>query len=126
MVLVVALRAMLVGTLLILLIARYDPAAKPPPPQSGGMPLDEFRALVIDLLDKLGMHVTHISSSANEIEIYARTRTALIAGKYLVHAYGAPHNDLVPGTQVLRLQEQVKGEAAAKGILITPFAIERN
>ena len=129
MLFLIAFGAMGVGFLLIMLIARYGEHPQPYPEGavvSGGrsIPYDDFRALVIDLLEVLGMDVVHISGSRDEIDIIARTRTALIAGKYIVHAYAAPVGDRVTQAQVLRLQDQVRGEGASKGILITPYSIE--
>jgi hypothetical protein len=129
MVFVVALGALAFGGLLIMLIGRYGKHPQPYPEGamvSGGlsMPYDDFRALVIDLLEVLGMDVVHLSGSRAEIDIIARTRTALIAGKYIVHAHAAPPGDRVMQAAVLRLQDQVRGEGASKGILITPYTIE--
>src|SRR5262245_61278804 len=95
MIFLVALGAMGIGFVLIMLIARYGkhPQALPDGAVVGGgrsMPYDDFRSLVIDLLESLGMDITHVSGSPGEIDLIARTRTALIAGKYIVHAHVSP------------------------------------
>jgi hypothetical protein len=129
MVFFVAFGAMGLGALLILLIAAYGkhPQAQPagvPSPGGPAMPYDDFRSLLIDLFEVLGLDVVHISGSRGEIDFIARTRTALIAGKYIIHAHVNPPGDVVTQAQVLRLQDQVRGEGASKGILITPFRID--
>src|SRR5262249_7066412 len=78
----------------------------------------------IDLLEVLGLDIVHVSGTRDEIDIIARTRTALTAGKYIIHAHASPPGDRVTQAQVLRLQDQVRGEGAAKGILVTPYLIE--
>src|SRR5437667_9548031 len=108
MIFLVAFGAMGFGFLLIMLIARYGkhPQALPEGAVVDGgrsMPYDEFRSLVIDLLEALGMDITHVSGSRDEIDLIARTRTALIAGKYIVHAHASPPGDRVTQTQILRL-----------------------
>jgi hypothetical protein len=131
MLFLVAFGALAFGGFLIVLIARYGKHPQPYPVGAviaGGasIPYDEFRALIIDLFEKLGIDIVHFSGSGNELDLIARTRTALTAGKYIVHSYLAPPGDRVTQAQVLRLQEQVKGEGASKGILMTPYAIERS
>ena len=131
MLFVVAFGALAVGGLLIMLIARYGqhPQAHPVGAVIEGgpsIPYDEFRALIIDLFEVLGLDITHFGGSSGELDLFARTRGALTAGKYIVHAHLAPPGDIVTQPQVLRLQDQVKGEAAQKGILITPYKIDRS
>src|SRR5579884_3163722 len=125
MLFVVAFGALTIGGLLIMLIARYGkhPEAYPEGAViSGGLsiPYDEFRALIIDLFEELGIDITHFSGSGGELDLVARTRGALTAGKYIVHAHISPPGDRVTQPQILRLQDQVKDEGASKGILITP------
>ena len=43
-----------------------------------------------------------------------------------MHAHLTPPGDVVTQPQVLRLQDQVKGEGAQKGILITPYQIDHS
>jgi hypothetical protein len=131
MLFVVALGALAMGGVLIMLIARYGKHPEPYPEGavvSGGLsiPYDEFRALVIDLFEVLGIDIVHFSGSGGELDLIARTRTALTAGKYIVHAHLSPPGDRVTQPQILRLQDQVKGEGASKGILMTPYEIDRS
>src|SRR5262244_3093406 len=108
MLFLIAFGAMGVGFLLIMLIARYGKHPQPYPEGaivSGGLsiPYDEFRALLIDLLEVLGLDIVHVSGTRDEIDIIARTRTALTAGKYIIHAHASPPGDRVTQAQVLRL-----------------------
>ena len=116
------------GALLILLIARYSPreaSGAATMITSGGraIPYDEFRALLIDILDALKFDIVHITGSAEEIDIIARSSEPLKGGRFIVHGLWAPPGDVVPPTEVLRLQESVRAEGAAKGIMFTPYVI---
>ena len=120
--------ALAFGGLLILLIARYSPREASGPammitPGGRAMPYDDFRALVIDILDALKFDIVHITGSGEEIDIIARSSEPLKGGRFIVHGMWAPPGDVVPSTDVLRLQESVRAEGAAKGIMFTPYRI---
>ena len=73
MIFVVALGALGFGALLIMLIARYGshPQAYPAGVLVAGgqsMPYDDFRALIIDLLEVLKMDITYISGDEHQSE----------------------------------------------------------
>lgn len=137
MVFVVALGALFFGAVLIMLIARYAPdaanarledqrrrdeadglALHPP------IPYEEWRVLVIDLLEALGFTIALEHQTPTELDIVARSNEPLRAGRFVVHALHATPGDVVPQTDVLRLQEAVRGETASKGILMTPYRID--
>ena len=137
MVFVVALGALAFGGFLILLIARYAPdaarqrlAAERRQDEAAGRTLypaisyENWRMLVIDLLEALGFHIALEHQSANELDIIARSTEPLREGRFIVHAIHATNGDVVDQTRVLRLQEEVRGEGAAKGILMTPYRID--
>lgn len=137
MVFLVAFGALALGGLLILLIARYAPDAAHERLQEQrrkdeiaglalhpAIPFDEWRMLVIDLLEALGFHIALEHQSGTELDIIARSTEPLREGKYIVHALCSVPGDLVDQTRVIRLQETVRGEGAAKGILMSPYAID--
>ncbi len=130
MIFLVAFGALGLGALLILLIARYgtNPAenvAATLRVVGGGaaMPYDDFRALIIDLLDALKLEVVLLTGHASSLEIIARSSEPLTGGRYLVHAIWEVPGDVVDQPAVLRLQDAAKADAVAKGILITPYHI---
>jgi restriction endonuclease Mrr len=125
--LAVAFGSILVGLLLIFFVRRQSslerPRAKPkveaeaaPLPELG---FEEFRRLVIDLLEALGLEVVHEAVSGNQIDLVARTSGPLTGGKYLIHVRHAPSFGLVESTDVLHLVDAVKADEAQKGIFIT-------
>jgi hypothetical protein len=137
MIFVIAFGAIIFGGILIMLIARYSPDAagarlqeQRRKDEAAGksihppMPYDEWRMLIIDLLEALGFHIALEHQSANELDIIAKSTEPLRGGRYIVHAILITPGDVVDQTLVIRLQEQVRGEGAAKGILFTPYTID--
>lgn len=131
MVFLVAFGALAFGTVLILLMARYSPhpnanlniVARTLP---GGKPIpyDDFRALLIDLLEALKLEVVMVHGEANEIDIIARSSEAVTGGRFLVHGVWAAPGDIVDQPFILRLADAVRADGrASKGILITPYSI---
>lgn len=131
MLFVIAFGSLAVGGFLILLLARYAPhpnanlhlVARALP---GGkeIPYDEFRELVIDLLEALKLEVVIEHGEAHEIDIIARSSEALTGGRFLVHGVWQVPGDVVDQPYVIRLADQVRGDGRAqKGILITPYVI---
>ncbi len=131
MLFVVAFGALGLGGLLILLIARYSPhpsenvAALARVLAGGkGIPYDQFRELVIDLLEALKLEIVLEHGEATEVDIIARSNEALTGGRFLVHGIWSPPGDLVDQTYIRRLAEQVRADARfSKGILMTPYEI---
>jgi hypothetical protein len=115
---------------LILLIARYAPhpnaniqATARAVGGARAMPFDDFRALVIDLLDALKLEIVLIHASATGLDILVRSSEPLTGGRYLVHAIWEAPGDVVDQPYLIRLQDTVRADSAAKGILMTPYTI---
>lgn len=130
MVFFLAFAGVALGAFLILLIARYapHPNAHLPAVQraiggASAMGFDEFRALVIDLLEALKLEIVLMTGSAAELDIIVRSSEPLTGGRYLVHAILDVPGDIVDQPHLIRLQDAAKADSAAKGILITPYAI---
>jgi len=139
MIFVVAFGALAFGGVLILLIARYSPdaaeqralAQRRKEEAAGvalhpGMPFEEWRHLIIDLLEVLGFHIALEHTSGTDLEIIARSTEPLRKTKYLVRAILSPTGDVVDQQTVLELFDTVKGEGAGKGILFTPYRIDQS
>src|SRR5262249_2046371 len=128
---VVAFGALAVGGLLIMLMARYAPHPNAnlnlvarALPGGKAMPYEEFRALVIDLLEAMKLEVVIEHGEANELDIVARSNEAVTGGRYLVHGVWQAPGDVVDQPYVIRLADQVRSDGRAlKGILITPYQI---
>jgi hypothetical protein len=131
MLFVVAFGALGLGGLLILLIARYSPhpnenVAATARVLAGGkaMPYDEFRALIIDLLEALKLEIVIEHGEATELDVIARSNDAVTGGRFLVLGVWQPPGDLVDQTYIRRLAEQVRADARfSKGIRMTPYQI---
>ena len=135
MIFVVALGALAVGGGLILLIARYSPDAAAARAQdqrrqeaaagdgAPAMPFEQWRQLVVDLLEALGFQVALEHAAGTDLEILARSTEPLRQSKFLVRAYLAPTGDVVEQPALLELHELVKAEGAARGIVLTPYRI---
>lgn len=137
MIFVVALGGLALGALLIALIGKYSPDAAVARAQQErrraeaagevihpAMPYDEWRHLVIDLLEALGFHIALEHQQPHGIEIIARSTEPLRESKFVVRAVLQPTGDVVTQAEVLDLIEAVKGDGAAKGILMTPYRID--
>lgn len=131
MLFVVAFGALFMGGLLIVLLARYAPHPNAnlnivarALPGGKAMPYEEFRALVIDLLEALKLEVVIEHGEENELDIVARSNEALTGGRFLVQGIWQVPGDIVDQPYVVRLAEQVRADGrASKGILITPYQI---
>lgn len=133
----IAFGGLIVGGILIALMAKYSPdaaaqrvLAERRRAEAAGetlhpaMPFDEWRHLVIDLLEALGFHIALEHSGKGEIEIIARSTEPLRKSKFLVRAVLDTPGDVVSPQQVLALQDAVRGDGAQKGILFTPYRID--
>ncbi len=131
MLFVIAFGALLFGGGLILLLARYAPhpnahlnlvaratgAGRP-------MPFDEFRALIIDLLEALKLEVVIEHSDAEGLDIIARSNDPLTGGRFIVRGVWQVPGDIVDQPYVMRLADHVRNDGRAqKGILLTPYDI---
>jgi hypothetical protein len=137
MIFLVAFGALAMGGVLIVLIARFSPDAAVERQQEArrrdeaagravhpGIPFEEWRHLIIDLLDVLAFNITFEHSTADELEIIARSTEPLRQSKFLVRAVLNTPGDVVDRKEVLRFQETIRGEGANKGIMFTPYRIE--
>jgi hypothetical protein len=131
MLFVVAFGALAVGGLLIMMIARYAPhpnanvniVARALP---GGKPIpyEEFRQLVIDLLEALRLEIVIEHGEANEVDVIARSNEAVTGGRFIVHGIWQAPGDVIDQPYVVRLADQVRADGrVSKGILITPYQI---
>jgi len=130
MVFLLAFGALAMGALLILVIARWAPHPNAHLQATqrvigGGRPIpyDDFRALVIDLLDALKLEIVLITGSASALDIIVRSNEPLTSGRFLVHAIWEAPGDVVDQPYVIRLQDTVRADSAVKGILLTPYTI---
>src|SRR5688572_5259772 len=116
--------------MLIMLIARYAPDAAHERLQQQrrkdeaagktlypAIPFDEWRMLVIDLLEALGFHIALEHQGPNEVDIIAKSTEPLRSGRYIVHAIHSVPGDHVDQTLVIRLQDTVKGEGDRKSVV---------
>jgi hypothetical protein len=136
MIFLVAFGALGFASLLILLMARFSPnpavvrlradeeRARVAGTLSPRIPYNDFRMLIIDLMEVLGFTISLEHHEANEVDLIARCNEPLKSGKYIVHAVISPPGDIVPQPAVMRLHETVRAEGAAKGILFTPYSID--
>ena len=124
------------GSVVIILIARYSPDAAESRAQaerrqqehSGivllpSIPFDEFREIIVDLLDVMEFRITFEHNHDHRLNMIARTSNPLSHGKFIVHAIHQISGDIVDQTDILQLQDSVKADRAQKGILLTPYQI---
>jgi hypothetical protein len=131
MLFVVAFGALALGGLFILIIARYAPHPNEhlnliarTAPGARAIPYDDFRALLIDLLEALKLEIVMSHGDENEIDIIARSNEAVTGGRFLVHGIWSAPGDVVDQPYILRLADSVRADGrASKGILITPYTI---
>jgi hypothetical protein len=131
MLFVIAFGALLVGGGLILVLARYAPhpnahlnLVNRATPGGRAMPFEEFRALVIDLLEALKLEVVIEHSDQESIDIVAKSHDPLTGGRFIVRGVWQVPGDIVDQPYVMRLADHVRADGRAqKGILLTPYEI---
>ena len=130
MVFVIAFGGLAFGSVLLLILAKYAPHPNANVQRTerviGGaqpMPFDEFRALIIDLLDALKLEVVLITGRPEHLDILVRSSEPLTGGRFLVNAILEVPGDIVDQQLILSLHDHARADAAAKGILITPYTI---
>lgn len=124
----VAFSALFIGIVLILFLKKTSP----PPPQEviryanvEDKPRflrdrDAFKEACIAFLEKFHLEYQHaIWANDSELEIALKDETPVVGGVYLALVIFEPENDTVGLHKVSGFMETVKGEEAAKGILIT-------
>ena len=120
--------AFLVGIILIMLLKN----TAPPPPQdqlhfdsSDDIPLflkdqHAFEEKCVEFLSKFNLEHKHsIWANNSELEIAMNDETPVVGGVYLALCIMDPPNKIVDAMKVKGFVDTVKGEGAAKGILIT-------
>lgn len=125
---IIAFIAFAVGIVLILLLKNVSP----PPPQEQihfdnpeDKPLylldrEEFKEKCLEFLGKFNLEYKHsIWANDQELEIDMLDETPVVGGKYLALCVFEPQNMLVDLFKVKGFADSVKGEGAARGILIT-------
>jgi len=131
MLFVVAFGALALGGLCILLIARYAPHPNEnlnliarTLPGAKAIPYEDFRVLVIDLLEALKLEIVMTHGDEHEVDIIARSNEAVTGGRFLVHGIWSAPGDVIDQPYILRLADSVRADGrASKGILITPYTI---
>jgi Restriction endonuclease len=126
----ILLFAAILGSVLVVLLARYSPPLRLGRPLRGDaadrrppIPAASLRALTVQLLHALGLSVVE-GSEPDERSIVATRREPLGEIRYIVALAPAPPGGVVDQAAVVALAEDVKGERAAVGMLITPGEIE--
>ena len=120
--------AFFIGIVLILLLKNVSP----PPPQElvhfenpEDKPLylvdrDQFKEKCLEFLGKFNLEYKHsIWANEQELELDMYDETPVVGGKYLALCVFNPTNNLVDLFKVKGFLESVKGEGAARGIVIT-------
>ena len=130
MVFVIAFGGLFVGAMLMVVLARWAPhplanvrATERALPGGQAMPVDELRALLIDLFEALKLEVVLITGRPDHLDVLVRSSEPLTGGRYLVLAVAEAPGDVVDQSQILTLHDHARADGAAKGILITPYTI---
>jgi hypothetical protein len=119
------LAAVLVAALSILFL-RLDRATPKAPPtdRRPRIPPPHFRAVVIDLLRRLGLDIVEEELRGPERRLVAVRDGKPEAGRCVIFVESAPPDDLVPRPLLRELRESIRGENGAVGLLVTPYNIE--
>jgi len=91
------------------------------------MPRNEFIELIKKLLCKLGFQIEDMATADSEwIDFLVFDPQPIKGGRFLVHCLCSKEDKLIDSTDIINLLDNVKGESALKGILITPhfFTVE--
>jgi hypothetical protein len=125
---IIAFAGIMIGLVLILLLKNTAP---PPPRERLGdevrddLPLfltekNEFKEKCLAFFSKFNLDYEHsVWAEDNELEVSLKDETPVVGGLYLGLCVFEPVNNIIPGTMVTGFLDTVKGEGAAKGILVT-------
>ncbi|CAI2718402.1 restriction endonuclease [Nitrospina watsonii] len=81
---------------------------------------EEFRSKCLEFLGKFNLEYRHsVWANNSELEIDMQDETPVVGGKYLALCIFNPPFNLVDGMKVKGFLDSVKGEGAARGIIIT-------
>ncbi len=120
--------AFIVGLILIFFLKTTSPPAPPElvqfdnPDDKPSYLLDseEFKEKCLEFLSKFNLEYRHsIWANEYELEIDMEDETPVVGGKYLALCIFNPPNNFVDSMKVKGFLESVKGEGAARGIIIT-------
>lgn len=125
---VVAFVAILIGLALIVLLKKTSP----PPPQEQvhfdnpeDKPLfllerEEFKEKCLEFFSKFNLEYRHsVWGDDDELEMDLQDETPVVGGKYLALCIFDPPNNVVNAPKTIGFLDTIKGEGAARGILIT-------
>lgn len=133
-VIILGLCAVIIGFLLILFLA--DRKSQPETPEKKfhsdsndpeintlmTMAKQEFVELVKKLLSKLGFEIEEITAKSSEwVDFLIFNPQPIKGGRFVVHCFVCKENKFIESIDIINLLDNVKGESALKGILITPF-----
>jgi hypothetical protein len=107
---------------LVALLLRFAPPKKPRRDARPRIPMPTFRAVVIDLLGRLGLEVVE-----EELREPGRRLVAVRdgqAGRCVIFVEPSPPGDMVPRPLLDELAESVRGDSGSVGLLVTPYRIQ--
>lgn len=86
-----------------------------------------LRSLILELLSAFQLSVVEEELNGNERRLVAaRSQGELGGGRYVVYIEPTPEADQVEQPLIVELAEQVKGERATLGMIVTPYRIVRD
>ena len=124
----IAFAGIIIGLVLILLLKNTAP---PPPRERLGEDIEdnrplflteknEFKEKCLVFFSKFNLEYEHsVWAEDNELEVSLKDLTPVVGGLYLGLCVFEPVNNIILGTMVTGFLDTVKGEGAAKGIIIT-------
>ena len=120
---------MFIGIVLILLLKKTSPPPELQPKVQFENPEDqpiyfidrhEFREKCLEFLSKFNLEYKHsVWADDNELEVALEDETPVVGGLYLALCIFNPSDNLVNSQLVNGFLDTIKGEGAARGILIT-------
>ena len=129
--LLLALFAACAGAMLVVLFIRLGRprspdvvVGRPPEDPRPRISPPTFRAVVIDLLGRLGLDVVEEELRGPQRRLVAVRDGMPEAGRCVVFVESAPPGDLVEGPLVDELAASVRSESGAVGLLVTPYRIQ--
>ncbi|OGL42569.1 MAG: hypothetical protein A2042_09370 [Candidatus Schekmanbacteria bacterium GWA2_38_11] len=138
MIFVISFGAILIGFLLIFLLINkksfqetpenefYSEANSPELKMLIAMQGQEFRGLMRRLLSKLGFEIEEMTIlDSGGVDFLVFEHHPVKGGRFVIHCISAKENKVIDSTDIINLLDNVKGESALKGILITPHFFTR-